>query len=75
MIDLPKFMADVLHVGIQENGIYSSLPWLVYVLVSFVSGYVSDWLITTNRLGITNTRKLMVIICMCATFLISDHCG
>lgn len=63
MIDLPKYMNDVLHVSVQENGVYSSLPWVIYVLVSFVSGYVSDWLIATGRLSITNTRKLLAIIC------------
>lgn len=62
MIDLPKYMNDVLHVSIKDNGIYSSLPWLFRIVVSFTVGYWSDWLISTGRLSITNTRKLYVFL-------------
>lgn len=63
MIDLPKYMNDVLHVSIQENGIYTSVPWAMRIIVSFAGGYVSDWLIATERISISNARKMFVIIC------------
>lgn len=62
MIDLPKYMNDVLHVSVKENGVYSSVPWAMRILVSFTSGYWADWLIRSKRLTITNTRKLFVFL-------------
>lgn len=63
MIDLPKYLNDVLHLDAQSNGIYSSLPYLAYVMVSLISGYVSDRLIASGRLSVTHARKLNVILC------------
>lgn len=56
-------MNDVLHVSIRDNGIYTSIPWLVRALVAFTSGYWSDWLVSTGRVSITNARKLFVVVC------------
>lgn len=61
--DLPKYMNDVLHVSVEENGIYSSIPWAVFVPVALLSSYWCDWLISSGRLNITQTRKLFVFIC------------
>lgn len=63
MIDLPKYMNDVLHMNAQENGIYSSLPYVAYILLSLVSSFCSDRLIASGRISITNARKLFVILC------------
>lgn len=63
LIDLPKYMNDVLHVSIKDNGMLTSLPWAMFMLVSVSSGFLSDRLIASGRLSITNTRKLLVTIC------------
>lgn len=60
--DLPKYMSDVLHFSIKQNGLYSSLPYLMMWIVSITSGILGDWLIKTGRIGITNSRKLFTTI-------------
>lgn len=63
LVDLPKYMNDVLHVSVKENGFYSSIPWSMFVPVSLLSSYLCDWLISSGRFDITRTRKLFVIVC------------
>lgn len=60
--DLPKYLNDVLHVSINDNGLYSSIPRILSVFVSIGSGIVAD--ILQHRLNIdrTNVRKLFVIL-------------
>lgn len=60
--DLPKYMSDVLHFSIKDNGLYSSLPYMLMWIVSITSGFLGDWLIKTNKLSITNSRKLFTSI-------------
>ena len=62
-IDLPKYMNDVLHFSVKDNGLYSSLPYVLNSTSGLVAGRLSDWLITSKKLSTTNTRKLMVVIC------------
>lgn len=62
MIDLPKYINDVLHIGIQQTGLYTSAPWAIRILITFAGGRVADWLIRTNRMSVTNTRKLFIVI-------------
>lgn len=64
VLDLPKYMNDVLHFSIEENGIYTSLPQLLKLFVSLGTGAWSDWLIANDYLSITNARKIFIAICM-----------
>lgn len=63
LVDLPKYMNDVLHVSIRDNGVLTSLPWAMFMLVSVSAGFGSDRLIASGCLTVTNTRKLLVTIC------------
>lgn len=60
--DLPKYMADVLRFSISQNGLYSSLPYLLMWIVSISTGFLSDWLIVRNYLSITNARKVFTAV-------------
>lgn len=60
--DLPKYMSDVLHFAIKENGLYSSLPYIAMWIVSITTGFLSDWLITGKFINITNARKVFTTI-------------
>ncbi|XP_055847091.1 putative inorganic phosphate cotransporter isoform X2 [Episyrphus balteatus] len=60
--DLPKYMADVMQFSIKQNGLYSSLPYLMMWIVSLSSGVFGDWLITRKIIGITNSRKMFTTI-------------
>lgn len=63
MIDLPKYMSAVLHVNAHENGIYSSMPYVAYIIISLLASYCSDRLIASDTISTTNARKLCEIIC------------
>lgn len=60
--DLPKYMNDVLHVSIKNNGIYNSVPWLARMVVSFVSSFFSDYVIKKQLISVTNARKVAVFL-------------
>ncbi|XP_055294957.1 sialin-like [Sitodiplosis mosellana] len=55
--DLPKYMSEVLQFSIKDNGIYSSLPYLVMWIVSVSTGWLSDFLIVRKFFTITGARK------------------
>lgn len=56
--DLPKYMNDVLHFSIKDNGIYSSAPYFVMWVVSVSTGFLSDFLIVRKFISITTARKV-----------------
>ncbi|KAJ8959237.1 hypothetical protein NQ318_022500 [Aromia moschata] len=60
--DLPKYMKDVLHFNVKQNGIWSSVPYILMWIVSMSSGYLCDWLITRKFLSITSARKTFTTI-------------
>lgn len=62
LIDLPKYMHDVLHVSVKDNGILTAMPWALYFVACLTSGYISDQLISSGRLGITNARKILITL-------------
>lgn len=62
LIDLPKYMHDVLHVSVKDNGILTAFPWAIYIAVSLASGYISDSLVSSGKLGVTNARKFLVTL-------------
>lgn len=64
VLDLPKYMNDVLHFSIQDNGFYSSMPQVMKLIMALATGALNDWLITANYLTITNGRKVFVAIGM-----------
>lgn len=70
VLDLPKYMNDVLHFSIQDNGIYSSIPQLIKLIMALVGGGINDWLIASDHLTITNGRKIFVAI---GEFLLKLH--
>lgn len=55
--ELPKYMKSVLSYNVKQNGLISALPNLVTWLCAFVSGWVSDWLIRTDKISISMHRK------------------
>ncbi|KAJ8967622.1 hypothetical protein NQ314_002741, partial [Rhamnusium bicolor] len=40
--DLPKYMSDVLKFNVKENGLWSSVPYIVMWIVSMGSGWLSS---------------------------------
>ncbi|KAJ8913208.1 hypothetical protein NQ315_016150 [Exocentrus adspersus] len=60
--DLPKYMKDVLHFNVKENGVWSSVPYIFMWLVSMSSGWLCDWLISKKGLSLTTARKTFTTI-------------
>ncbi|XP_060521750.1 putative inorganic phosphate cotransporter [Cylas formicarius] len=60
--DLPKYMKDVLHFNVKQNGLWSSVPYILMWLVSMSSGWLCDWLIHKNHLGISCARKVFTTL-------------
>lgn len=55
-------MNDVLHISIEKNAIYSSLPRVVSVFVSLFAGFASDWMYKTGYVDKTKVRKIFVAL-------------
>lgn len=70
VLDLPKYMNDVLHFSIQDNGIYSSIPQAMKLIMALVTGAMNDWLIAANYLSITYGRKIFVALGIYIYFII-----
>lgn len=60
--DLPKYMSDVLRFSIKDNGLYSSLPYLLMWIVSVSTGFLSDFLIVRHFVTITGARKIFTAV-------------
>ncbi|XP_025837209.1 putative inorganic phosphate cotransporter isoform X2 [Agrilus planipennis] len=60
--DLPKYMSDVLNFNVTQNGLWSSLPYVVMWIVSMVFGWFCDWHITKGYTGITFARKFYTAV-------------
>ena len=56
IIDLPKYMADVLRFPVLKNGLYSSAPYILMFIMSILTGLISDYLIKKNKMTITRAR-------------------
>lgn len=61
--DLPKYMNDVLHFSIKQNGFYSALPYAVMWIVSIITGIFTDFVIARKWFSVTSLRKVMTVIC------------
>lgn len=55
--DLPKYLKDVLDISVEDNGMFSSLPFIAMWILSIGSGVLCDWAINKNYMSVTNARK------------------
>lgn len=60
--DLPKYMSDVLHFSVTENGLLSSIPFFGQWVISVVASILADRLISKGSMKVTQVRKLYAII-------------
>ena len=57
LTELPTYLKEVLHFNIQENGIISSLPYLVQAITSWIASYISDRIVRTEKYPLSWVRK------------------
>lgn len=76
----PTFINTVLHVNIRENGLLSSLSYLLAYICGIVAGQLADFLLSRKIFSVANVRKLFstlgilspVIFIMCLLYLSSS---
>ncbi|XP_076752859.1 sialin-like [Xylocopa sonorina] len=49
--------------NINATGVISGVPHLLRMVFSYYYSIMSDWLIRTNRMNLTNVRKLATFVC------------
>lgn len=62
--DLPKYMNDVMRFSIKKNGLYTSIPFVSMWITAYCTGFLSDYLVSRNKISCTNSRKLFTALCM-----------
>ncbi|XP_060862600.1 sialin-like [Metopolophium dirhodum] len=75
--DLPKYMSDVLHFSVTENGLLSSIPFFAQWVTSVAASILADRLISKGSMKVTQVRKMYAFIgnlgpalgVMCASFV------
>lgn len=58
IISGPMYMKNILEFNIQENGLLSGLPFLCSYVSSVFFCWIADRLVTSERMRLTNVRKL-----------------
>lgn len=56
--ELPTYLGTVLHYDINDNGLYSSLPYLGAIGSGALSGILADFLRSRGLMSVTRVRKL-----------------
>ncbi|KAI1305177.1 putative inorganic phosphate cotransporter [Halotydeus destructor] len=64
---IPTYMSDVLRVSSTANGILNALLYLATCTTTAIGGPLSEWLISSERLSRSNTRKLFLGVCCLGT--------
>lgn len=59
---LPKYMYDVINFDVHDTGVYSSLPWMMRTVASYIFSFSADFLIARKRISVTNARKLSLFL-------------
>ncbi|XP_054282826.1 putative inorganic phosphate cotransporter isoform X2 [Macrosteles quadrilineatus] len=60
--DLPKYMNDVMHFNIAQNGLVSAIPYLTMWICSIAIGALADWLLAREIITITPMRKVLATV-------------
>ncbi|KAF8566862.1 hypothetical protein P879_03391 [Paragonimus westermani] len=64
LTSMPTFMRDALRFDIHENTGLSALPYIGLWCGQFISGWLSDWILSRNFFSVTVVRKLMTAVGM-----------
>lgn len=58
LTELPSYMANILHFDIEQNAIWSSLPYLASWIFGIFCSISADWLIENSYISPKNSFKL-----------------
>ncbi|KAG8037062.1 hypothetical protein G9C98_004384 [Cotesia typhae] len=62
MAQAPGYFKFIHGWSVEKTGIFSGLPHFLTVFFSWIFAYMSDWLLQTERLTLTEVRKLATIV-------------
>ena len=54
----PKFLRDVYNYALEANGLISTLPYVLSLIIMTASGRVADWTRASGKLTTLTTRRL-----------------
>ncbi|RZC33181.1 MFS 1 and/or Sugar tr domain containing protein [Asbolus verrucosus] len=60
--ELPRYLESVLKFNVRQNELVSSMPFLCMWLMSIITGFLGDVLISRKHLTVTRTRKIFTTI-------------
>uniref|UniRef100_A0A1I8QDK8 Putative inorganic phosphate cotransporter n=1 Tax=Stomoxys calcitrans TaxID=35570 RepID=A0A1I8QDK8_STOCA len=58
LTQLPSYMKYILNMDIQRNGLFSALPYLIMLLLTFIFGYLADVFHKRQWMSTNFSRKL-----------------
>ena len=58
-LELPLFYNDILHVDLNKNSLFTSLPYGISIIVVYCVGYATDRGIEMDYITKTNARKMI----------------
>ncbi|KAF7262532.1 hypothetical protein EG68_00210 [Paragonimus skrjabini miyazakii] len=64
LTSMPAFMREALRFDIDENTGLSALPYIGLWCGQFISGWLSDWILSRKFFSVTIVRKLMTAVGM-----------
>ncbi|XP_053609698.1 putative inorganic phosphate cotransporter [Plodia interpunctella] len=64
LTEMPSYMAYVLNVNIKNNGLLSALPYVAMYILSFVFGWLSDFLVNRNIIRAVTARRIFNTIAL-----------
>ena len=56
LTQLPSYLDEVLKFSLNDSAILSSLPYLVYIIIVFGSGFIADWIFKKKFFSVTQIR-------------------
>lgn len=60
--DLPRYMKNVMHFTIAQNGLLSAIPHLLMWLTAIASGWWVDWILINKIYSVSATRKIFTTV-------------
>lgn len=66
LTEMPTFLSNTINYKIDKAGFISSMPYLLMAILLYASGYLSDYILKTNKMSYTFVRKLFCCSGLCA---------
>ncbi|CAG9767281.1 unnamed protein product [Ceutorhynchus assimilis] len=60
--ETPTYLAKVMNFNVKSNALLSAIPMLVFLAAGFITGPLSDWIISRNYISRLNVRRYFQII-------------